>query len=223
MDNSSVSYDFLSQLAGRFIVFDGPDGSGKSTQFRDFHTLINTHTDLKVCEIREPGGTAIGEQIRDVLLDPGNHATHGMDAMTEMMLFMASRAQVVREKIIPARESGAVVMADRFLSSTLAYQGTAGGISEEEILAVGRVACGSTWPPDLILIFDVDSATAAGRLNPLLDRMEARGAEFHQRVRNGFLRQAKSDPKHYAVVDATQPVEAVRSAVHAAIRERLGI
>ena len=221
MENSSSTHDFLAKLAGRFIVFDGPDGSGKSTQFRNLHTLINKHTNLEVCEIREPGGTAIGEQIRDVLLNPDNHAAHGMDTLTEMLLFMASRAQVVREKIIPACNRGAVVMADRFLSSTLAYQGTAGGISENEILAVGRVACGPTWPPDLILIFDVDADTAAGRLNPLLDRMEARGIEFHQRVRNGFLQQAKHDPEHYTVIDATKPVDEVRQAVLAAIQQHV--
>ncbi len=222
MSKTTSEFDWLTRLGGRFIVFDGPDGSGKSSQFALLRRLVLEHTPLEVCEIREPGGTAIGEQIRDVLLDPDNHAAQQMDIHTEMLLFMASRAQVVRERILPALERNEVVMADRFLSSTLAYQGFAGGLKTEDILAVGRVACGSTWPADLVLVFDVDEQTAATRLNPLLDRMEAKGAAFHRQVRAGFLNQAENSPDSYAVLDATRSIEAVQSDVLHTLKARLG-
>jgi len=221
-DSASSTDDYLNALASRFLVFDGPDGSGKSSQYTRFRQFITQHhPHLEICEIREPGGTAIGEQIRDVLLDPENRAAHRMDIHTEMLLFMASRAQVVRERIIPALDRGALVIADRFLSSTLAYQGAAGGLEESDILAVGKVACGKTWPADLILIFDVDEKTAASRLNPLLDRMEAKGADFHRRVRHGFLDQARKNPAHYAVIDASQPFDDVFQSVMNAVRNLL--
>lgn len=179
-------------------MFDGPDGSGKSTQFRRFAAYCRDHG-LTVCEVREPGGTDIGEQIRKVLLDPANH---DMSVRCEMMLYMASRAQLIAQTIRPALKAGQFVLADRFISSTLAYQGTAGGMSLEEILAVGRVAIGRIWP-ELTVIFDVDEQAAASRLNPLLDRMEQKGAAFHRRVRQGYLDQAAAAPEGHLVVDAT--------------------
>lgn len=196
--------DWTAQLAGRFIVFDGPDGSGKSTQFKRFAAFARERG-LKVCEVREPGGTAIGEQIRNVLLDPANHE---MSLRCEMMLYMASRAQLIEQIIRPALMRNELVLADRFISSTLAYQGTAGGMTPEEILAVGRVAIGSIWP-DVTVVFDVDEQVAATRLNPLLDRMELKGVEFHRRVRQGFLAQAQSEPDRYAVIDASAEADAV--------------
>ncbi len=172
-----------------------------------------------VCEVREPGGTSIGEQIRDILLDLANTE---MSVRCEMMLYMASRAQLIEERIKPALARGELVIADRFISSTLAYQGTAGGMDKDEILEVGRVAVGDRWP-DLTVIFDVDEQTAATRLNPLLDRMEIKGAEFHRRVRAGFLEQAEHAPfGEYLVVDATQPADAVFDALKLGIESRLG-
>lgn len=208
----------LQHLAGRFVVFDGPDGSGKSTQFARFAQRCRK-AGLDVCEVREPGGTSIGEQIRRVLLDPANEE---MSARCEMMLYMASRAQLMAEKIRPATERGALVLADRFISSTLAYQGAAGGLPEAEILAVGRVALGGTWP-DLTVVFDVDEQTAATRLNPLLDRMERKGAEFHRRVREGYLSQARAEPGRYVVIDATLGVDAVEADVVSTVTGRLAL
>lgn len=196
--------DWIAHLAGLFVVFDGPDGSGKSTQFRRFLSFCREHR-LNVCEVREPGGTAIGEQIRRVLLDPSNHE---MSLRCEMMLYMASRAQLIEQTIRPALNRHELVLADRFISSTLAYQGTAGGMTPEEILAVGRVAVGSIWP-DLTVIFDVDEQTAAKRLNPLLDRMELKGSAFHRRVRQGFLAQAQTEPDKCIVVDACADADTV--------------
>ena len=195
---------WLSELAGRFLVFDGPDGSGKSTQFARFAAYARERG-LKVCDVREPGGTPIGEQIRGVLLDPENDE---MGVRCETMLYMASRAQLMDQRIGPALERGELVLADRFISSTLAYQGAAGGLHREEIIAIGKVALGRHWP-DLTIIFDVDSATAASRLNPLLDRMEQKGDDFHQRVREGFLQQAADDPHRYLVLDASGDADAV--------------
>ena len=212
-----VSPDSIKRLRGKFIVFDGPDGSGKSTQFRRFREHCR-HAGLTVCEVREPGGTSIGEQIRDILLDPKNAE---MSLRCEMMLYMASRAQLMEEKIKPALARGELVLADRFISSTLAYQGTAGGMSKQEILEVGRVAVGDRWP-DLTVVFDVDERTAATRLNPLLDRMELKGAAFHRRVRQGFLDQAKNPPfGEYLLLDASAEPDTVFEHLKRGMMEKL--
>lgn len=206
---------WLQHLAGRFIVFDGPDGSGKTTQFARFVSYCRD-AGIDMCEVREPGGTTISEQIRAILLNPDNIE---MSLRCEMMLYMASRAQLVEERIRPALDRGQLVLADRFLSSTLAYQGAAGGLSEAEILAVGKVAVGSIWP-DLTIIVDVDERVAARRLHPLLDRMETKGVEFHRRVREGFLVQARAQPSQYLVVDGTREVDAVFAAVLEGVEAR---
>ena len=202
-----------SKLAGKFLVFDGPDGSGKSTQFRRFADEAAS-AGLTVCEVREPGGTPVGEAVRKLLLDP---AFEGMDLTCEMLLYMASRAELVANRIKPALSRGELVMADRFISSTLAYQGTAGGLDVDAIRAVGRVAVGETQP-DTVVIFDVDTRTAQRRMNPLLrerefdtdlDRIEMRGADYHAQVRRGYLDQAEREPERYVVVDATADAQAV--------------
>ena len=198
-------------MRGRFIVFDGPDGSGKSTQLGRF-TKAAEQAGLTVCEVREPGGTHIGEEIRKVLLDAKHEQSHPMDLRCEMMLFMASRAQLITQRVEPAIQRGELVIADRFISSTLAYQGSAGGLPIPDILAVGRVALGKYWP-DLVVVFDVDEQTAQARMNPLLrgkefdaskDRIESKGDAFHRRVRQGYLEQAEQDPNRYLVIDATR-------------------
>jgi dTMP kinase len=204
-------------MRGAFIVLDGPDGSGKSTQFRRLCDALRA-AGLEVVETREPGGTAVGERIREVLLDP----VHGdMTVRCEMLLYMASRAQLVERVIRPAIARGATVVADRFVSSTLAYQGTAGGLAKPEILAVAETAVGGTWP-DLTVIFDVDEITASRRLSPLLDRMEQKGLEFHRRVREGYLAQVRAHPEAHLVVDAAQEVDAVTAALMGGLVERLG-
>jgi len=208
---------WVRQLAGKFIVFDGPDGSGKTTQFRRFVRLA-TEAGLEVCEVREPGGTYVGEQIRKVLLDPDNQEE--VDVRCEMLLFMASRAQLVQQKLRPAIAAGKLILADRFISSTLAYQGSAGGLPTQDILDVGHFALNDVWP-DLFVIFDVDDKTAAGRLNPLLDRIELKSAEFHRKVRQGYLDQAQSDPNGYAVIDARPDENTVHDQLLKTIRERL--
>lgn len=206
--------DITSSLAGRFIVFDGPDGSGKSTQLRRFVKWCQGEG-LIVTEVREPGGTQIGEQVRQILLDPSNS---GMTLQCEMLLYMASRAQLVEQEIVPAIKRGELVVADRFVSSTLAYQGAAGGLPSQWIQQVAEVAVSGHWP-DLTLILDVDVETAAGRLNPLLDRMELKGKMFHKKVREGFLEQARLMPTKYCVIDSANEEDIVARNVRHAIEK----
>ncbi|MEN0020719.1 MAG: dTMP kinase [Planctomycetota bacterium] len=222
-------------LAGRFIVFDGPDGSGKSTQLARFDKHLND-SGLNVCRVREPGGTTVGEAVRNVLLDRDHD---DMTLRTEMLLYMASRAQLCETVIAPALASGSVVISDRFLSSTLAYQGTAGGLDLQHIRDVGSIATGNVMP-DLTVIFDVDEHTARSRLagtppkpgrrkgatadtGPSLfaDRMEDKGWAYQQRVREGYLEQADAEPERYAVIDARDDEDAVFERALAAVHDRL--
>jgi dTMP kinase len=147
-----------------------------------------------------------------------------------MLLFMASRAQLVAERINPAIQAGKLVLADRFISSTLAYQGTAGGIDVADILRVGQIALRQTWP-DLVVVFDVDIETARKRMSPLLrenefdathDRMEIKGAAFHQKVRQGYLDQAQNDPDRYLVIDARDDENVVFDRLIEGLRQKLG-
>lgn len=208
-------HGWLKKLAGRFLVFEGPDGSGKSTQFKRLADACR-EAGVAVTEVREPGGTGVGERIREVLLDPAND---DMDVRCEMLLYMASRAQLIEQTIRPALKRGELVLADRFIASTLAYQGAAGGMDVASITAVARVAVGNLWP-EVNLLFDVDDRTAAGRLNPLLDRMEQKGVEFHRRVRDGYLQQAAADPLSWMVIDATRSVDDVTSQMMQGLQDR---
>lgn len=218
-DASLHTPDWLPALRGKFLVFEGPDGSGKSTQLRRLEALLKD-AGIACVTVREPGGTAAGEAIREVLLD---HRQAAMDVRCEMLLYMASRAQLVAERIAPALARGEVVLADRFVASTLAYQGAAGGLAVADIIAVARVVTHGAEPhaePDLNIVFDVDEATAAGRLGLLLDRMEAKGAAFHARVRAGYLDLVRAQPGRYARVDSTRPEEAVFGEVLALLESR---
>jgi dTMP kinase len=217
-------------LAGKFIVFDGPDGCGKTTQLKALITRLETDG-LKVRRLREPGGSLIGEQIRDLLLSTKNE---GMDVRCEMLLYMASRAQLVHEHIQPALAAGECVVSDRFASSTLAYQGGGGGMNLEDILAVARIAVDDAWP-HLTVVFDLDTDIAMERLNPLWsstgrrtkddrqnplfadadlkDRIEQRARDYFQRVRENYLWQASQWPDRYRVVDASRSVAQVEKQV----------
>ena len=205
-------------LAGRFLVFDGPDGAGKSTQLRRFQAAAE-RDGLFVTTVREPGGTEVGERVRDLVLNYPDERCGAMDTRAEMLLFMASRAQLVAQRIRPALAAGHVVLADRFLSSTLAYQGSAGGLPLEEIRSVGEVALGGC-KPDLVVIFDVDLETASSRLNPLLDRVESRDAGYQERVRRGFLDQAEGEPDGHLLIDATASEAEVEACLRAGIAAR---
>lgn len=216
------------RLRGRFLVFDGPDGSGKSTQLARFIDAAKA-AGLTVCEVREPGGTHIGEEIRKVLLDAKHEQSHPIDLRCEMLLFMASRAQLIAQRIEPALQRGELVVADRFISSTLAYQGTAGGLKLDDIYAVGEVALHKYWP-DLVIVFDVDEQTAQARMNPLLrgkefdtskDRIESKGDAYHRKVRQGYLDQAQLHPRHYLVIDATREPGPIYDDLIAGVADKL--
>ena len=217
--------EWTDQLAGKFIVFDGPDGSGKSTQFSRFAAHCRDRG-LSVREVREPGGTTIGERIREVLLDPAHTE---MQIACEMLLYMASRAQLIEQVVAPALQRGEFVLADRFISSTLAYQGTAGGLSRKQIMEVGAVAVGDCWP-DLVIVFDVDERTAGQRLSgsrgasePTLfsDRMELKQSSFRERVRQGYLEQVReAEAGTYLLIDASPDEDTVFETLLAGLRQR---
>ncbi len=202
-------------LAGRFIVLDGPDGCGKSTQSRMLVDWLHGQG-VETVGFRDPGTTTIGEKIREILLSPAHEA---MTTPTEVLLYMAARVQLWSERIGPALQEGKCVLMDRWLSSTCAYQGHAGGFGVEKVLAVAGVSLERIWP-DLTIILDVDLTTAAQRLNRELDRMERKGDGYHGRVREGFLKLAEGRPD-FAVVDAAASPEAVHKEVVAAVQRML--
>lgn len=208
---------WISALRGKFVVFDGPDGSGKSTQFTRFLDVCK-RAGLPVCDVREPGGTAIGENIRRILLD---QSAGELSLRCEMLLYMASRAQLVEERIRPAMARGELVLADRFVSSTLAYQGAGGGIPREEIDAVTTAAC-QELKPDLVVIFDADEATAASRVSEEPDRIESRDEAYRRRVREGYIAQARREPDRCVVLDASPAADAVATALLETLRRRFG-
>lgn len=197
---------------GLFIVFDGPEGSGKSTQVR----LLKERLESKgksVVLVRDPGTTRIGEQIRAILLDPA----HGEMAMRcEMLLYMAARAQMMSELIFPALAKGQIVISDRFVSSTLAYQLGGDGMTADEIRKVAGIAISDRWP-DLTLILDIPAEASMGRLKRSKDRIEQRPMSYHQQVHRNYLEQAKADPSRYRVVDAQRSVEEVREEIWLAV------
>jgi dTMP kinase len=196
-------------LAGKFLVIDGPDGAGKTTQQALLAEAL-ARAGLKVRMVRDPGGTEIGNRIREILLDP---AHENMAVACETLLYMASRAQLADEIIGPAIRDGACVLSDRFISSTIAYQG-AGGQDTGEILAAGRIAVGALWP-DLTLILDLPAEQGLGRSRKRgdLDRMESKTVAFHQRVRRIFLDQARQDPGRFRVIDASASPEEVHQVI----------
>lgn len=203
------------ELSGRFIVLDGPDGCGKSTQSRMLVDWLHGQG-VQTVGFRDPGTTTIGERIREILLSPAHEA---MTTPTEVLLYMAARVQLWSERIGPALREGQCVLMDRWLSSTCAYQGHAGGFGVDKVLAVAEVSLERVWP-DLTIILDVDLKTAAQRLNRELDRMERKGDGYHSLVREGFLKLAEGRPD-FAVVDACASPETVHKQVVAAVQKML--
>ncbi len=203
------------KLDGKFIVLDGPDGCGKSTQSRLLTAWLSARG-VSTVSFRDPGTTVIGEKVREILLSPAYEA---MTTPTEVLLYMAARVQLWAEEIAPALERGQCVLLDRWLSSTCAYQGYAGQFGPDKVIAIAALALERVWP-DLTIILDVDLKTAAGRLDRALDRMEQKGDSYHAKVRQGYLKLAE-DRSDFAVVDATATPEAVHQAVLEVVQERL--
>jgi dTMP kinase len=195
------------KLLGKFIVLDGPDGCGKTTQTKLLVQWLKEQG-VAVETFREPGGTAIGEKVRQILLNPEHIA---MGTETEVMLYMAARVQLWREKLAPALKQNKCVILDRWLSSTCAYQGFAGGLTMEMVAKMAEDCLERPWP-DLTIILDVDLETAAKRLKKDLDRMEQKGDSYHKKVREGFLNLAKGH-KNFVVIDAADDIETVHKQV----------
>lgn len=190
-----------------FFSFDGIDGVGKSTQVRLFEESLRAHgRDVVVC--RDPGSTPIGERIRDLLLSIDSAAP--INRRSEMLLYMAARAQLVDEIIRPALEAGRVVVADRYLLANVVYQGHAGGLDPQQVWEVGEIATGGLMP-DCVFVLDMNIKSAHQRLNRSLDRMESQGNEYRERVRKGFLDEAAQATERITVIDAEQSIEAVQA------------
>ena len=190
----------------KFIVLDGPEGCGKSTQAQLLLQRLKSTTQNAIV-VRDPGTTPIGEQIRALLLNPANGE---MNMRCEMLLYMAARAQMMAQVILPALESGQTVICDRFVSSTLAYQLGGDGLTADEIRKTGTIAIRDRWP-DLTLILDLPVDKAMARINRQKDRIEQRSRDYHEQVRKNYLSQAAADPKHYRVIAADRPQEAVHA------------
>jgi dTMP kinase len=202
-----------------FITFEGPDGSGKTTQA---HLLAERLREQRyeVVLTREPGGSDIGDQIRAVLHDLRNTA---MDARTEILLYSASRAQHVAQLIRPALAAGKIVISDRYADSTLAYQGYGRGLDLETLRTVTAFATGGLVP-DLTLYLDIPPQEGLQRRRLGGDewnRLDAEALEFHQRVRTGFLELARLEPERWVVIDGTRSAEEVQAEIRALVQARL--
>lgn len=210
-------------MRGRVLAVEGGEGAGKSTLAGAIAERLDDGG-APVLVLREPGGTGLGESIRNLLLHPDLPAESApvptdMPAATELFLFMASRAQLVREKILPAIAAGRSVLLDRYLLSSVAYQGGAGGIGIEAVIQVGRIAIEGA-EPDLTLVLDIDPRESLGRLETRkFDRIERKSLEYHTAVRKAFIEAAGVYPWPVQVLDAARPFQQVLeeawSAVHA--------
>jgi dTMP kinase len=192
-----------------FFSFDGVDGVGKSTQIRLFGDWLRSQGH-EVVTCRDPGGTVLGEELRKLLL--GQHDVP-IARRAEMLLYMASRAQLVEEVIRTAMAAGKDVVSDRYLLANVVYQAHGnGGLSPDEVWRVGEVATGGVMP-HLVFLLDMPAAKAAARMGRSPDRMESRGLEYLERVRQGFLAEAGRFPHQIAIIDADQSIDAIHQEV----------
>ncbi|TCP12657.1 thymidylate kinase [Crenobacter luteus] len=205
-------------MAGRFITLEGLDGAGKSTQLDAVRDWL-AERGVDALFTREPGGTPLGERLRELLLSPDTEV--GLDA--ETLLMFAARQEHLDRVIRPALAAGRWVVCDRFTDATFAYQGGGRGVPFE------RIAVLEQWvqrglSPDLTLLFDLSTELAAARMavSRALDRFEREARDFHERVRGAYLARAAAEPARFAVFDASQPPEAVRAAVQARLAELVG-
>jgi dTMP kinase len=195
----------------RFIVFEGGEASGKSTQ------SVRLARRLGALHTREPGGTAVGAALRKLLLDVG---TTGLDDRAEALLMAADRAQHVAEVIRPALAAGRHVVSDRYIGSTLAYQGHGRGLPVAELRRLSAWAAADLWP-DLVVLLDVPRRVAAGRSGAASDRLEAAGDQFHDRVVRGYRALAGADAARWVTVDGSAPPDEVEAAVWSEVVTRL--
>ncbi len=202
-------------MRGVLVTFEGGEGCGKSTQMRILAARLRA-AGIAVSELREPGGTAVGEAIRAILLDPENS---DLVPVSELLLYEAARAQLVAQVIEPALAAGEVVLCDRFYDSTTAYQGHARGLDLDRVRALHEVATGGL-APDRTILLDIDPALGLFRATDSgADRLEREDAAFHARVREGFLAIAREEPARVRVVDASGSVDEVAERVTDALRD----
>lgn len=203
MENDNLK----SKLQDKFIVLDGPDGCGKTTQAELLTGWLQSQG-VPVSSFRDPGDTTIGEKIRQILLSPEHIA---MSTRTEMLLYMAARAQLWQEKIVPVLRNRKCIVLDRWVSSTCAYQGHAGGFGVDNVIKLAMDSLARPWP-DLTIIIDVDIKTGSKRLKGKPDRMEAKPAEYHQKVREGFLALARQQ-ENFIVINGTRDIESIHKKI----------
>jgi dTMP kinase len=190
-----------------FLSLDGLDGTGKSTQCRLLEDWLRARG-LDVVRCAEPGGTGLGDRLRQMLLTQ----EHDFEPMAEALLFMASRAELLERVIRPALARGATVVSDRYLLATVVYQGYAGGLDVEQLWQLGRLAAGNL-EPHLTLVLDLPVELAQARRGRSPDRMEGRQREFHEKVRQGFLAEARRQPERIHVVDASGTIEQIHALI----------
>lgn len=200
-----------SDQRARFIVFEGGEACGKSTQ------AARLADRLDAVLTREPGGTGIGSRLRELMLDP---TTSGLDDRAEALLMAADRAQHVAEVVRPALRAGRHVVSDRFAGSSIAYQGFGRGLPVDEVTELSRWATDGLQP-DLVILLEVSEDDSARRLGVHRDRMESESVEFHQAVHDGFRAQAEADPMRWVVIDGSGTIDEVAAAVSRAVNERL--
>jgi len=208
----------MQQLQGKFIVFDGGEGCGKSTQVQLLKQVLES-SGQRVLLVRDPGSTTVGELIRAILLDP-EHAEMAMRC--EMLLYMAARAQMMAQTILPALAEGQIVISDRFVSSTLAYQLGGDGLTANEIRATAEIAIKGRWP-DVTILLDMPPERSIARVKRAKDRIELRPAEYHEQVRKNYLAQAAAMPEKYWVVNADRLPEEVHAEVVRAITQMTNV
>ena len=206
-------------MTGHFVTLEGGEGAGKSTQARKLAEWLREQGE-EVVETREPGGTPGADAIRALILDPDTP----LSALSEAYLFAAARADHVENVIAPAIGDGKWVVCDRFIDSSLAYQGAAGGLGVERVRAINADAIGDHMPDlTILLATDVDTGTrrAAQRDGEQDDRFSVRDAQFHEKVAQAFAELAEAEPDRFAVIDSSQPIDDVARQIRAAVRERL--
>ena len=201
---------------GLFVVFEGGDGVGKSTQVVELVSRLRNRR-IEPVVTRQPGGTPIGEKLRELLLDPGHPE---LTARTEALVYAADKAQHVEEVILPALAHGKVVVCDRYVDSMIAYQGAGRVLDLAEVEQVARWATGGLRP-DLTVLLDIDPAEAVANIRQQ-DRLEAAGLDFHRRAREHFLRLADEDPERYLVLGARESRESIAERVAGKVLALLG-
>lgn len=202
-----------------FFSFDGIDGTGKSTQMRLFCESLRA-CGLDIVECRDPGTTRLGEQIRDILLTTSSSTP--IDRMSEMLLYMAARAQLVAEVIRPAIAADKVVVSDRYLLANIVYQGYAGGLDPDVIRQIGSAATDHILP-DCVFLLDLPPETAEKRLNRALDRMERQNLAYRTRLRDGFITEARRADSHAHVIDADRPIADVQADIWRIAAQQCGL